>query len=366
MEWNNQEFITLFFEECIKEPDRKYFWLNYAIHIEYIWLAGSSLDKSMLQSNPKIKEYLEGRFKNTNSLSNNGGVIALIMQIKDYFIIEFSKTGNALYVYKKNSKENDINLLLQSDSIPSIASFKKKGMNQLCNNFPYKQYQEGCLAHLYTWKEDLAHWMFNYLQIDPNRLNQRNDTIKDSRPSKPIESNNPKVSQVSKSIKNTEVLNKNSIHELFIKVFFKQCTNKSDRRDFWLYYAQHIESIWISGSPNDRKLLADTIIKSYLNTHFKETKDLKYVAVLIIEIKGYFFIEFSGLEDFLYLYSKQHSMSKRIQSFIEGDSISVQKLRLKELDIVSSYTLNNNEGRLPHEGNWQAILARWMGEHLQI
>ncbi len=152
--WITNEFITVFFEECINEPGRKKFWLSMAKHIQSFKVVGNDYIKNKLLKDSRISKILSHRFKSCYGTN----IAALLMYVNDYILIEFSDTGSAFYAYKKNSpdapdlnKINRVDDLKNSEKPPQL--FYTDG----------RMYETGKLNHINEWEKKLSIWMDEYV-----------------------------------------------------------------------------------------------------------------------------------------------------------------------------------------------------------
>lgn len=93
-QWIAQRFIVVFFEKVAMDRDRKEFWLEYAQHVEQFKIFGDYETERRILRDSRIAGYADGRFQIVN-----GSVSALLMAIRDKRIVEFSKNGNACYIF---------------------------------------------------------------------------------------------------------------------------------------------------------------------------------------------------------------------------------------------------------------------------
>lgn len=160
--WITQSFITIFFEKCIHDDDRRRFWMQYAKYVEDIKIVGAFSQKHLLKYQG-LDDYIEDRYIRTRS---NESILAIIMEIKNYQIIEYSDKGSALYVYLKDGI-NVINLS-KTRVFTSVSDLKKTHLPTLFSiNKSYYRYSEneGRLPHKKGWERSLKYWMQDNLGI---------------------------------------------------------------------------------------------------------------------------------------------------------------------------------------------------------
>jgi len=160
--WITQSFITIFFEKCIVDEDRKRFWLQYSKEVEEVKIVGNNNQKYQLRYSG-LDDYLDQRFIRTQKSDSN---LAIVMEIKNFQIIEFSDKGAALYVYLKRG-ENAIDLE-NLKVFSSVTDLKKTYLPQLFNksgdNYHYAQ-KEGRFPHMTGWEIPLSKWIQDKIGI---------------------------------------------------------------------------------------------------------------------------------------------------------------------------------------------------------
>ena len=99
--WLNEEDIKIFFDIFIDyDPHgRKNFWLNYAKHVSNTQIIQAPNLYQNIKHKQQIVE-LEAKGQSFPSLMD-GQTNAFILYFKDFIVVEFSESGNACYIYKK-------------------------------------------------------------------------------------------------------------------------------------------------------------------------------------------------------------------------------------------------------------------------
>ena len=159
--WLTLRFISVFFEKCINEPERKAFWLKIAPKITGFKVLGSRYTRMNLIRDERIAEFVnESRFASTQY----GNTSALLMVVNNYVLIEFSEAGYAFYAYKKNNprapklevKYASVDLLRDGD-MPMLVY--ANGSNN----------SEGRLTHrgigYRSWQSIFTYWLKEYVRI---------------------------------------------------------------------------------------------------------------------------------------------------------------------------------------------------------
>lgn len=174
-QWLVKRIINVFFEKCVQDPDRKYFWLRYVPNISRFKIVGSELVRANLTMDNRVRNHLNDVFRLTNQSSKETS--ALVLWIKDKIFVEFSDVG-ALYVY--NSENPYIRRCLDRRQIERVEDLKiptrSVGNDKL---LPYGQLieildsyygsyyfnDEGKLDHRGEWSYRLSQYMEKKMDI---------------------------------------------------------------------------------------------------------------------------------------------------------------------------------------------------------
>lgn len=154
--WTNEKYISIYFEKCVDDPRRKTFWLKYIKDIEKIRIAGSRVTKQTMSTDMRLTQLLHGKFIQGTNRSDTS---AIIMQIRGKIYIEFSETGNALYVYQKHNLP--IKNLFSCNTIQSVISLKQTYINQLIECIWGNECQNdyGRMVHSGEWERRLSNYI---------------------------------------------------------------------------------------------------------------------------------------------------------------------------------------------------------------
>lgn len=110
--WVTREHLRLFFEIIATRQgaklDRFHFWLQYIQQITYTKLVFGHETYSRQQFDPDIKRLFETEEGLYALLSGDKTLDAFIIQIGAYTIVEFSKQGNAAFIYDNNQLPFDL------------------------------------------------------------------------------------------------------------------------------------------------------------------------------------------------------------------------------------------------------------------
>lgn len=176
--WYARRAISVFFDTCVQDPERKKFWLGYELYIRDFKIAGSSIIKNKLSNDNRINDIMGRYFITTNSKSLQ--TAALVLYIKDKVFVEFSDVG-ALYIYNQNNIK--IRCLNNRFSIDSINDLKQTELPSIVEGWqePVAEYNwhkrayefidytkyndEGKMRHAGYWKERLTAWIKNKMGI---------------------------------------------------------------------------------------------------------------------------------------------------------------------------------------------------------
>ncbi|MCF2657825.1 hypothetical protein JQM83_01295 [Parabacteroides distasonis] len=155
-----------------------------------------------------------------------------------------------------------------------------------------------------------------------------------------------------------------------IETFFEMCVQDKARKNFWLNYVSHISAFKIIGSTATKHTLqGNSTIGPMLMPHFIETNSLiQQTSALVLFIKDKMIVEFSDLGS-LYVYNNMHYMVKRVTNPVERIS-TINNLKVTsmghivERDCWGNFTVFNEEGKMPHIGDWQTRLRNWLDDQL--
>lgn len=156
--WTNEKYISVYFEKCVDDLQRKQFWLKYIKDIERIRIAGSKVTKQRMNADPRLVQLLQGKFiLGTNNTRSDTS--AIIMQIRGKVYIEFSERGNALYVYQE--QKLPVEKLFSRTTIQSINSLKQTYMNQLIEIESWDEWHNeyGRMVHIGEWERRLSNYI---------------------------------------------------------------------------------------------------------------------------------------------------------------------------------------------------------------
>lgn len=155
--WLAKKVIETFFDVCVQDPFRKYFWLQYVNYVSDFKVAGSTLICDRLRYSEKTRDHLSSFFVSTSS--EYVQTAALILMIRNKIIIEFSDTGS-VYIYE-NTPSRRQSLRLGRSHIDSINDLKD---TTLWNLTEYPYLPEGKMRHAGSWEDRLNDWMRRFLK----------------------------------------------------------------------------------------------------------------------------------------------------------------------------------------------------------
>lgn len=156
-EWITQQFIMVFFNECINDERRKKFWLLYSDKISSFEVYGPEYTKSLLKRDERIAEVVGARFK---TVTSNQNISAFILYIGDHMLIEFSNPGYASIAYKNNS----IYKPKLERQLNSVNDLRNTDIPFAIQTEDYKEYynDEGRLRHQdgnQIWETRFNNWL---------------------------------------------------------------------------------------------------------------------------------------------------------------------------------------------------------------
>ena len=159
--WIVQRFIAVFFDKVAMDRDRRDFWMDYAPHITRFKVLSDPATRYKLQADERLRPYIKSRF---GRLQDGNGLSALMMQIKNRLVVEFSHNGNACYVYKTENKKCP----KFSRQYYVISDLKYPNTNLLFRSsgyYIYSEREEGRLLHYDGWEDRLATWFTRHLGL---------------------------------------------------------------------------------------------------------------------------------------------------------------------------------------------------------
>ena len=154
----NRDLLNYVFEKIFKDDFRKRYWLKFIDSIDEVNIVGNRFNKYLLEGDEAKRKYINSRYKLMSSKENT---CAIIMKSKEYVFVEFSITSNALYIYK--SDEFNFNL----NGIGNISELKRPKMDLIIrssqgNHFDFKS--SGRFIHTPNWEKSLDSWMNKYYE----------------------------------------------------------------------------------------------------------------------------------------------------------------------------------------------------------
>lgn len=153
--WLVQDYINEIFRTLIDDPRRKKFWIKYSDKISDVKVIGPQDGKRILSRIESLKDSIDYCFKVTAAST---GAYAFVMTMGRYKFIEFSETGNALYIYKNDAQ---IDKQLNSGYISSVNTLKQPSLSSMTNS-----YGTSCrMVHkANNWEWDLESWIRRYVE----------------------------------------------------------------------------------------------------------------------------------------------------------------------------------------------------------
>lgn len=101
--WVNEANLRLFFELLAgrsgSDEGRLHFWSRYLDQIQWTRLVFGHETIQLSRRNPQVRALLAQEYGSYATFQGSKDLDAFLMQIGNYVIVEFSKTGNACYVY---------------------------------------------------------------------------------------------------------------------------------------------------------------------------------------------------------------------------------------------------------------------------
>ncbi|RKH47786.1 EH signature domain-containing protein [Corallococcus sicarius] len=118
-----QQDLEFFFERAMHEQDRRRFWLRYlgSIRKTTCWLDSETYD-ALRRNLANLPAEQQAAFRRAKRLSGSGDVSAFCLSFERYAVVEFSKTGNASFIYQRPGLES----ALQSQAVGHHEELKLK------------------------------------------------------------------------------------------------------------------------------------------------------------------------------------------------------------------------------------------------
>lgn len=150
-----------------------------------------------------------------------------------------------------------------------------------------------------------------------------------------------------------------------IEVFFEECIQDPDRRDFWLRYISHVSRFKIVGSRAtyirlmNNSSIAD-VLKSYFIILAQGTR--AQTSALVLSIRDKVIAEFSD-SGAVYVYDRNDAVAYNVfnRQFVSIIN-DLKRPQMGSLVDISPWGFCdcNQTGRLVHRGEWQYRLNLWM------
>tara|TARA_B110000240_G_scaffold193889_1_gene240482 strand:+ start:7965 stop:9374 length:1410 start_codon:yes stop_codon:yes gene_type:complete len=156
----NKDLLNYVFEKIFRDNIRKKYWLKFIDSIDEVYIVGSRFNKASLEGDEDKREYIKSRYK---LMSSSEGTCAIIMKSKDYVFVEFSVTSNALYIYKSNDFNFNLNTLRNTSEL-------KRTKMEICisgsigANYNFRSSGRFIHKPKYGWEENLDAWMKRYYE----------------------------------------------------------------------------------------------------------------------------------------------------------------------------------------------------------
>lgn len=150
--WLKDQYILDFFSLLSSDPEtdknRLAYWRKKCKHIENVWFL---IGNTELKNNPKYDSFFE-RIKGRNHQLSDNGNSAFIMKIGTYFVVEFGKTGNALYCYAEDNVP---------EKIKEIVRINKGIRRYSIHDIKNQAKKIDSLSHSGSWQEKFDDKLFH-------------------------------------------------------------------------------------------------------------------------------------------------------------------------------------------------------------
>jgi len=155
--WINQKVLEYFFAKVQMDGGRRAFWHKYAPYMSAIRIAmhpGFSFGLA-INDNSEIESWLKARLVKIQIDTTD---IGLIMEYKEWAIVEIGTHGNACYIY---NRDNPIIQNLRS-SVNDLSLLKRTSLPVL---HEYNPYGEGRVIHNNGWEYNLRNILRNKMGL---------------------------------------------------------------------------------------------------------------------------------------------------------------------------------------------------------
>ncbi|MEY4513275.1 MAG: hypothetical protein RLZZ450_5397 [Pseudomonadota bacterium] len=144
-----EQDLEVFFTHAMRENDRRLFWLSYLPQIERTGCVLDSGLRESLYNRVSGDENLRAAVKRTHRFRRSSSTQAFYLVFPQHVVIEFSTTGHAAYVYRRDLFENEIERTVQRRAVESVADLKLKDKARV----EYK------IRHAGSWQSKTAQWL---------------------------------------------------------------------------------------------------------------------------------------------------------------------------------------------------------------
>lgn len=156
--WYTQKVVEVFFEICVKDAERKAYWLGHVDHINDFRIVGYRTVRERLRRDPRIASVVDSHFITAYYKQTT----ALVLCLKDRVIMEFSNKGWALSAFRHGHPQiavfdSDVKKIYHKLdefklSFPSLVDKDWMG------SYTYLS-EEGKMNHQGFWQERLDRWI---------------------------------------------------------------------------------------------------------------------------------------------------------------------------------------------------------------
>jgi hypothetical protein len=154
------------------------------------------------------------------------------------------------------------------------------------------------------------------------------------------------------------------LNQHFIKVFFEKLVQDERRKKYWLKFIDKIDDIKFSGSRDNYRYLKNIeSVSKYVDSRYKTTSRNQSTCALIIYSRNFVFVEFTDTGA-LYIYKRKNFQVNlnAINGMEDLKTWSRDDFACKNSD-TPGYVDLNEEGRITHQGYWEARVDVWMNKY---
>jgi hypothetical protein len=143
-----EQDLEFFFSQAMQEPDRHKFWLQYLSELERTGCVLDRTPQRRLYAKLQERPELHGAIDRAHAFVGASDVQAFYLVFRTIVVIEFSRKGNAAYVYTREYFEKQLEQRIRRGVVDDEAELKVQ------QDAKYR-----ILHHKGSWQNDAAVWL---------------------------------------------------------------------------------------------------------------------------------------------------------------------------------------------------------------